>query len=179
MANTIAATFRRDANFVPITTDGLTITDSQTFTGSNTTVVTPIFTITGTVEVRGIWAVVTTVLGTNHTAAAFRLNDGAAQSNITLNTGTDISAAPVSSVIYKKGLAAAAITLLSSSQERVSEPTTLETLYYSPCLLVAKTGTATTNVEYVYATTDTPTSGAMQFFIRWLPVSADGNVTAL
>ncbi len=178
MANIITATFRRDANSVPITTDGLTVTDSQTFSGTGT-VVTPIFTITGTVEVRGIWGVVTTAIGVNHTASAFRLNDAANQSDITLSTGTAISAAPVGSVIYKKGLAAAAITLLSSSQERVSEPTTLETLYDSPCLLTAKTGTATTQVEYVYATTDNPTTGAMQFFIRWLPVSADGNVTAV
>lgn len=178
MANIITQTFRRDANYVPITTDGITVTDSQVFSGNNTTVATPIFTVTGAIEVRGIWGVVTTVLGANHTASAFRFDDGSAQSNITLNTGTDISAANVGSVIYKKGLAAAAVTLLKSDQGRVSEPTTLETLYYSPFVLVAKDG-VTTNIEYVYATTDTPTSGAMQFFIRWIPVSADGNVTAL
>lgn len=172
----ISGSFNRDANFVPITTDGVITTDSQTFSGSNATVVTPIFRITGTIEVRGLWGVVTTVLGVNHTASAFRLNDQTAQVNITLNTGTDISAVAAGSVIVKKGLAGAAITLLNNSAGRVSEPTTLETLYHSPFLITKKTA-ANTDIEYVYATTDTPTSGAMQFFLRWLPISSDGNVT--
>src|SRR5205085_155137 len=118
-------------------------------------------------------AVVITVLGANHTASAFRLNDQTAQVNITLNTGTDISAVAAGSVIVKKGVATAAVTLLNNSAGRVSEPATLETTYFSPFVITKKTA-ATTNIEYVYATTDTPTSGVIQFFIRWLPLSADG-----
>lgn len=176
---TVNASFSRDNNRVPITTDGITLaSNNQVFTGSNTTVVTPLFHVTGTVEIRGIWGVVTTVLGVNHTAAAFRLNDQTAQVNITLNTGTDISAAAAGSTITKKGLAAAAVTLLSNSAGRVSEPTTLETTYFSPFLAMKKTA-ATTDIEYVYATTDTPTSGAMTFYVRFLPVSADGTLTAI
>ena len=76
----------------------------------------------------------------------------------------------------KKGLAAAALTLLTSAAGRVSEPTTLETQYFSPFVAVKKSG-ATTQIEYVYATTDTPTSGVIQFFVSWLPVSADGMVS--
>ena len=172
------ATFARDGNGVPVTVDGFFAYDSQTLIGNNTTVVVPIFTITGSVLVKGIWGTVTTVLGANHTASAFRFNDGTTQSNITLNTGTDISAAPVGSSIVKKGLAAAAVTLLSSSQERVSEPTTLETAYFSPCTLVAKNA-VTTNIEYVYATTDTPTSGVINFGLLWLPISTNAGVTPL
>lgn len=175
---TIDASYSRDNNRVPITTDGIIITDTQTISGNNTTIATPIFTITGSIEVRGIWGIVTTDLGANHTAAYWRLNDQTAQANITLNTGTDLSGIKAGSVIYKKGLAAAALTLLNNSAGRVSEPTTLETNYYSPFVLVKKTG-ATTNVEYVYSTTDTPTTGAIQFFLRWLPVSVDAAVTAL
>lgn len=175
---TINSSFFRDNNRVPLTVDGFTTADSQTFTGNNTTVATPIFGITGSVEVRGLWGVVTTVLGANHTASAFRLNDQTAQVNITLNTGTDISAAAAGSIIVKKGLAAAAVVLSTNSAGRITEPTTLETPYFSPFVAVKKTA-AVTNIEYVYATTDAPTSGAMQFFIRWLPVSIDGAITAL
>lgn len=172
------ASYFRDANSIPITTDGVVSVDTQTLIGNNTTVNVPIFTIQGSVEVRGLWGVVTTVLGANNTAAYWRVNDQTNQSNITLNTGTALSAAPVGSLIVKKGLAAAALTLLSASQERVSEPTTLETPYFSPFTVTALP-TATTNIEFTYSTTDTPTSGQIQFFLRWLPITTNSNVLSL
>lgn len=168
----------RDDNDQAVQGFGLTTSTNVTFTGDSETVATPIFSVTGAVQVLGIYGVVTTDLGANHTAAAWRLNDQTAQVNITLNTGVDISAAKAGSVIVKKGLAAAAATYLNNSAGRVSEPTTLETMYFSPFVAVKKTGAAT-NIEYVYATTDSPTSGAMQFFVLWYPVSADGRVTPI
>lgn len=174
---TLGSSFFRDANFVPITMDGLVTTDTQSLVGNNATAVVPIFGITGSVEVRGLWGVVLTTLG-NNTAAAWRLNDQAAQLDITLATGTALTSAPVGSMIVKKGLAAAALTLKSSVAGAVSEPTTLETPFFSPIVLTKKNG-AVTNVEFVYATTDTPTTGKIQFFMRWLPLSADAAVTAL
>lgn len=161
---------------MPIQADGVVSQVSKILTGNATTVHVPIFTITGTVEIRGIWGVVTTVLG-NNTAAGFRLNDQTNQSDITLATGTALTAAPAGSIIAKKDKATAAVALLSASQERVSEPTTLETPYFSPFVAVALPG-ATTQIEFTYTTTDAPTSGAIQFFVRWLPVSLDGNVVA-
>lgn len=176
---TVNASFSRDANRVPITTDGLTIPSSlQTLTGSNTTVNTPIFTITGTVELRAIYAVVTADLGANHTAAYWRVNDQTAQPAITLATGTTLSAVKAGSVIVKKGLAAAALILLDNAAARVSEPTTLETTYFSPFVVTKKTG-ALTQIEYVYTTTDTPTSGVIQHFVRFLPLSTDANIVAV
>lgn len=173
------ASYRRDANYVPITYNGLVIQTSKTLTGNNTTVAVPIFSITGTVQCIGIWGVVTTVLGANNTAAYWRLNDGSAQSNITVNTGTTLSTASVGSLIVKKDLASAALTLVSASQERVSEPTTLETAYLSSFVLMQKTGGVATNVEFVYSTTDTPTSGTINFSIGYVPLSPDGNIVAL
>lgn len=175
---TIPAAYWRDQNRVPITTDGIISVDSQTLTANNTTAHVALFTITGMVEIRAIWGVVTTTIGANHTAAYWRVNDATAQSNITVNTGTTISAAAVGSILVKKDVASAALTLLTSAQERVSEPTTLETTYFSPFLVVAKNG-VTTNIEYNYSTTDTPTSGAIDFYIRWLPLSATATVTSL
>ncbi|MBU6501170.1 MAG: hypothetical protein KGJ89_05385 [Patescibacteria group bacterium] len=165
----------RDANRQVLTYLGPVLSNSKTLVGSNATVAVPLFTLTGTVMVTGLWGVVTTVLGANNTAAYFRLNDQTVQSNITVNTGVTLSAAAAGSVIVKNGLAAAAAVLLSASQERVSEPTTLETLYFSPFVIVKKPA-ATTQIEFVYSTTDTPTSGAIQFFVAYYPLSADGDL---
>ena len=126
-----------------------------------------------------LYGVVTTVLGVNNTAAYWRLNDGTAQSSITLSTGTTLTAAPVGSMIVKKDVASAALTLLSSSQERVSEPTTLETLYFSPFVVQQKTGAVATNIEFVYSTTDNPTTGAIQFYLGWIPLTSTSSVAAL
>lgn len=171
----ISASYFRDGNRVPITTDGLVTQVSQTLSGNNTTVITAIFTITGTVEIRGLWGVVTTVIGANHTAGLYRLNDQTAQVAITAS-GATLSGLAAGTTIVKKGLAAAALTLLDNAAGRVSEPTTLETTFFSPFVVMKKTG-ALTQIEYSYATTDAPTSGVIQHFVRWLPVSADGAVS--
>ncbi len=172
------ASYWRDANHVPITTDGIVSIDSQILIGNNTAIVVPIFTITGSVEIRGLWGVVTTDLGANNTAASWRLNDQTAQVAITGVAGTALSAVKAGSTIVKKGVAATALTLLDNAAGRVSEPTTLETTYFSPFVMMQKTG-ATTNIEFLYTTTDAPTSGAIDFYLRWLPLSKNANVTTL
>lgn len=175
---TYNGSFPRDANRVADPSHGVLSTTKHNMTGNNTTVNDPIFTVTGAIEVLGLWGVVTVVLGANHTTAFFRGNDGSNTPAITLATGTTLSAANVGSIFTKAGLAAAAVTLIKSDQMRIAEPTTLETTYFSPFVLNAKNGT-TSNIEYSYATTDTPTSGQIQFFMRWLPLSINAAVTPL
>lgn len=167
-----------DANHKAIQVGGVITRNSKTLTGNNTTVAVPVFSVTGTVSVVSLYGVVTTDLGANNTAAYWRLNDQTAQPAITLVTGTTLSAIKAGSTIVKKGLAAAALVLLDNAAGRVSEPTTLETTYFSPFVATKKTA-AETDIEFVYSTTDAPTSGAIQFFCVWLPVSADGKITAL
>lgn len=167
--------FPRDDNSVPITQLGLATVENITFTGNNTTVNTPLFHITGTVLVNALYGVVTTVIGANHTGGLWRLNDQTAQVAITA-TGATLSGLAAGTTIVKKGLAATATALLDNAAGRVSEPTTLETIYFSPFVAMKKTG-AVTDIEYQYATTDTPTSGAMTFYCSWVPISSDGRVT--
>lgn len=167
-----------DANHKPIQVGGVVSRNSKTLIGNNATVAVPIFSITGTVNIVSLYGVITTDLGANNTAAYWRLNDQTAQVNITLNTGTTLSAVKAGSAIVKKGLAAAALILLDNAAGRISEPTTLETTYFSPFVATKKTA-AETDIEFVYSTTDAPTSGVIQFFTIWLPISADGKVTAL
>lgn len=170
--------FPRDGNRVPVTyPGGARSSKTQVLSGNNTAgIATPLFRVTGSILVIGLWGTVTTDLGANNTAAYWRLNDQTAQPAITLATGTALSAAKAGSVIAKIGLAAAALTLINNSAGRVNEPTTLETLFFSPFSVVQKTGGVNTDIEFVYSTTDAPTSGAIQHFISWIPVSADGNV---
>lgn len=171
-------TFGRDDNYVPITQNGLLTLDKQILVGSGGTVTLPIFSLTGTVLVNALFGVVTTALG-NNTAAYWRLNDGSAQSNITLNTGTTLTNATVGSTIVKKGLATAALVLLEASQERISEPTVSETSYFSPFVAQQTTGGIATNVEFVYTTSDTPTTGAITFSLGWVPLTPGSRILAL
>ncbi len=151
---------------------------SKTLAGSNTTTAVPIFRLTGIVRVLKLYGVVTTVLGTNNTAAYFRLNDQTAQEDITLNTGVTLSNAAAGSLIIKKGLAGAAAILSNATAGHVLEPTTLETVYPGEFVMVKKPA-ANTDIEFVYTTTQTPTTGAIQFFAEYQALSADGSLTAL
>lgn len=169
----------RDDNDSPVYSPGLTTTDTQTLIGNNTTIVVPIFSVTGSVSISALWGVVTTTLGANNTAAYWRLNDQTAQLDITLNTGTTLSGLTAGTTLVKKGLATAALTALSAAAGRVSEPTTLETAYFSPFVVVQKTGNIATNIEFVYTTTDTPTSGVIKFYVQWFPLSPGANIQPL
>ena len=157
-----------DDNDKPVAGPGVFIANSKTLSANNTTAHVPIFTVVGSVQVLAIFGVVTTALG-NNTAAYWRLNDGSNTPAITVSSGTTLSSVAAGSVIVKKGLAAAALALLNNSASIVSEPTTLETSYFSPFVAVQITA-GTTNIEFVYTTTDTPTTGAITFYCQYLPI---------
>lgn len=171
-------TFGRDDNYVPITQNGILTTDVQVLVGNGTTVPVPIFSVTGSVLVNALFGVVTTALG-NNTAAYWRLNDGSNTENITLNTGTTLSNATTGSTIIKKALAATALTLLEASSSRVSEPAAAEGNYFSPFIAQQITGGVATNIEFVYTTSDTPTTGAITFYIGWVPLVSGSRILAL
>lgn len=170
-----------DVNGSPVYASGSitsTATTSQTLSGNNTTVTTPIFGVTGIVEILRLWLVVTTTLGSNHTAAAYRLNDQTAQVDITLNTGSTLSSFAAGSAAFKRGLVGTALTVINNSAGRANESTATNLPDWSPVILTKKTA-ATTNIEYVYATTNTPTTGVIQHNIEYRPLSADGAITVL
>lgn len=165
-------------NDQPIQGFGLQLSNSKTLVGTGATTVVPIFHITGSVNILSIYGVVTTVLGANNTAAYWRVNDQSTTSVITAASGTTLTAAAVGSTLVKKDLASAALTLLTSAQERVSEPTTLETSYFSPFVVVQKTGGIQTDIEFVYSTTDNPTTGAITFYVQYMPIGQGSKITA-
>jgi hypothetical protein len=175
----VNSSFWRDANRVPITTDGLTVASPQLLTANNTTASNILFRVTGSVEIRGLWGVVTTVLSSNITAAHYRINDQTAQPAISLASGTTLSSAAVGSVITRDRLAATALTFINSSAGRVTEASAVNLQFFSPFVITQKTGGVQTDVEFRYSTTNTPATGAVQFFIKFLPLSEDGNIVAV
>lgn len=172
------AGYLHDANHTPLTQLGLVTTDSQKLTASGTTAAVPIFGITGSVLINALYGVVTTALG-NCTAAYWRINDGTTQTSITLNTGTALTNGTVGAVLNKKALASSALNFQDPTQARVVEPGAAEAIYFSPFVAIQKTGGVTSNIEFVYTTSDTPTSGAITFYLGWTPLSAGATVTAL
>ena len=172
--------FKRDDNHVPITTDGLTNKKSHTFVGSGATVAVPLFHITGVVEIRGIWGIVTTALGVNHTDAHLRVNDQTATDQVlSKSTTLNLSGISAGAAIIKDGLAAAVLTYKTSDAGSILEPAVADQKNLSPVIIVQKTGDIQTDIEYVYTTSDTPTTGAMDFFVKWLPLSEDGKVESI
>lgn len=169
----------RDGNGVPVYGDSpFRVIKDHTFiaTGAVTTVV-PLFTLTGAVMVTRIWGVITTDLAAAHTAASFSLVETAgATIYLTAVGGTTLSSLKAGSVILKDGLVAAALTKIDNVAGAIKEPTTLQTMSFSPILLVKKTGAVTT-VSYNYTSTGVPTTGAMRFFISYYPLSSDGALT--
>lgn len=153
-------------------------TSSKTLVGNNATVAVPLFTVTGQIELLALYGVVTTVLGSNVTAAHFRLNDQTAQPVITAASGVTLSSLAAGSSFYKRGLVATALTAIDNAAGRVNESTATNLDNFSPAILTKKLA-ALTQVEFVYTTTNTPTSGVIQFFCKWRPLSADGDLVGV
>ncbi len=174
----ISASFWRDANSVPITPDGVITSTSKTLVASGATAVVPIFKITGSIECKGLWGIVTTDLG-NNTAAYWRLNDQTAQTNITVNTGTALTNAKKGSFILKNALNTVAIVKKDAVAGAYTETASAGQVFMQRFAVTQKTGGVETDVEFVYTTSDTPTTGAIQFFMRWVPLSIDGSVDPL
>lgn len=152
---------------------------SKTLSGSNATVAVPIFRITGSMRFTKLYGIVTTVLGSNHTGSFFRINDQTAQVEITSSTlPTALSSAAAGTMIAKTGLAALIATVKTSAAGRLTEALSAALPVNSEFEVTKKSG-ANTDIEYVYTTTETPTTGAIQFFVEAQPISADGVVTAL
>jgi len=174
-----SSSFWRDTNRVPILGHGLVVSKTLTFTGDDATVATSVFDVTGTVEVLKLWGIVTVVLGANQTDCHFRINDHTATSEIiTKATTLTLSDAPVGSLIAKTGLITAVATYETAAAGAFYEPTTLQTNLFTPFVVIQKTASIVTHIEWVYTTTDDPTSGSIQFFAGYLPLSENGKMAA-
>lgn len=145
----INSTFSRDANYVPITSLGLTATKTITYAGLTTGAVgtTTLFTVTGTVVMR-VFAVASTVDLTG---------SGTLEVGIAGNTAAVI--------------AQTAATAIDAGE--IWYDTSPPTVGVLPGQLIL----AGTNVIQTIAT-NTVTAGTLIYYALWSPVTTDGNVVA-
>jgi hypothetical protein len=156
---------------------GATVTKSITLSANNTTAAVPIFTLTGIVRAE-LYGVVTTAIGSNHTAEKFQINDGTLVQDISVSTGVDaLSSAPVGTLIARVRQYAGPLSIASTATGGIGDPDVQNTPFLCEFIAVKKSS-ATTQIEYVYTTTNTPTSGAIKFYCKYLPLSDDGAVVA-
>jgi hypothetical protein len=161
-----------DGNGRPIYGDSpFKVSKDITFT-TDGTVVKALFTLTGSVMITRLWGEVTTDLGSNHTAASFRLNDQGAQIYLTAVGGTTLSSIKAGSLIVKDGVVATAVTKIDNANGAVNEGAALQTPFFTPVVVTKKTG-ALTQIEYRYITNNT-SLGAMTFHASYLPLTDDG-----
>lgn len=169
---TVRGAFARDENRVPITQNGLVSSKEITLSASNTTAAVPLFTVVGSVQVLALYGVVTTTLSSNITAAYWRQNDGTAQQAISLAAGTTLSSFAVGSTIVRRSLVSVALAGTSTATGTVTDPVAATAPgSFMPFILAQKTGGVTTNVEFVYTTTNTPATGAITFYLGWVPLT--------
>ena len=167
-------------NFVAIKDLGALTVSSKSLTASNTTAVVPIFTVTGQVKVTRIYGIVTTTLVSNCTAAYWRLNDGSVTTDITLSSGATLSTFAAGSFIGRTTLVASALVGKNSTSGQIQDIAAATTKnILQPFIAGQAVGGATTNIEFVYTTTNTPISGAIDFYLRWVPLAPNSYVTAL
>ena len=151
---------------------------SKTINASGTTVSVIPFRATGSIYFPKLYGIVTTALGANHTTAFFRLNDQTAQTAITLATGSTLSAFVAGSWLGKTDKATVAVTVKNANIGQFFESGITNEMIFQPFVVVQKNG-ANTDIEYRYSTTDAPTSGVIQFFCEWEPLSAGSLVVGL
>lgn len=149
---------------------------SITLDANNTTKAHDVFVITGVVLVKALYGVVTTALGSNVTAAHWRVQDQSATDPITAAAGTTLSAFAAGAFMGKYSGVATALGAINSTAGDVNDQNTLP--WFQEFLLTKKDGAAT-EVEFVYTTNNTPTSGVIRFGALWIPISGDGNLVAV
>ena len=158
-----------------------TVTTTHTLVGNNAAgIQVPLFSVTGSVEVFRLYYIVTTVFGSNHTAAYFQINDQTATPDISLASGVTVSSAAVGSFVSRHSLVSVALIVKDAVAGGVKDPVAATAPgMFMPFVVTQKTGGIATNIEYVYSTTNTPTTGAFKCYIQYRPLSDDGAITAI
>ena len=154
------------------TFSNLVVKKSITTDASNETAVVPLFTVTGSVYIPRLYGVVTTTLGANQTAAYWRTNDQTAQVSISLSSGTTVSSMGIGSVLTRHSVAAVALKADNSTAAKVIDPVAATAPdVFMPFVVTQKVGGVLTQIEYVYSTTTEPTTGAIDFYVSWIPMT--------
>lgn len=172
--------FPRDDNRVPITSDGLQVSKAIVTNSTAATAVVPLFTVTGEVLVKQLYGVVTTTLGSNQTAAHWRINDQTAQPVISLVSGTAVSNAGVGSLLIRHSTVGVALKLSTAAAGIVTDPVAATApAVMMPFTVCQKTNSVLTQIEYVYTTNQNPTTGAITFYAWYIPLTPTSSLVSV
>lgn len=152
---------------------GELVSNTITLTGGAGAKTYDVFTFSGAIEIKALYAVVTTATQTTTmSAASFQWHDGTDPHDLT--DDVDMSGAAAGSVIAKSAAAAAAASFINASTGGLIENATAKPVQDS--LLVAKTG-ATNKIKF-HVTQDEDTSAVLTVYCAWVCRSAGSSVTA-
>jgi hypothetical protein len=152
---------------------------TQTLTGNNTTVATPLFRITGSVHISQLYSVITTALGSNVTATHWRSNDQTATLPISAAAGTTLSSLPAGTMLTRHSLVSVALKADTAAAAKVIDPVAATApAVHMPFIVVQKTGGVQTDIEFVY-TCNNQTSGVIQHFVEWQPLSEGATLAVI
>lgn len=171
----------RDANRVPYTRFGAIAKTTLNLTGNNETVTSPLFRIYGSVEIVRLYGIVTATIGAATATTSWTLSDSDGSSTaISGAAGTDISDRAPGTLLIRRGLSANVLVIGAASTASVTDVGGAGNKYISSLLVgIEKTGNVASYLNFVYATTSTPTSGAIDFYCGWVPLSAGSRLETL
>jgi len=128
-----------------------------------------LFKVTGAVKINHMCGEVTTALSSNITDLGVDLWSANATSNVS-SFSLDVSAAPDGSLMCRNNTSGNALSYFEADQPRVGDLEYTDTLEF---MLVAEPDTDN-YMRFGYTTTDTPSSGAINFRVDWEPISDNG-----
>jgi len=155
---------------------GELVTKTVTLAGGAGDKVYDCFTITGVIEVIGLWAVFTTAADMTGVVnnVSFKFYDGANEEFLTLDSGTNVSGALAGAILCKSLVAASPVAFKNSDRCGVIENARDATC---KCItLVSKTGA--TNKIQLEITQEAATSAVLKVYVSWHPLSATGTLVA-
>jgi len=153
-------------------TAGIVVSKSNTCNGDGAQT-DNIFTITGTVDILNIWGVCTEATNaTDLAACSFAIYDGTATLELTdSGAPTDCSGINVGDVVFKNGASATvALARLNNDAGALSDLTQTKTR-------VTKKLAVATYIQFLF-NGDVNTDVDLLFYVRYVPVSADGALVA-
>lgn len=164
-------------NTIIMSADRTTITTS-TLNANNAPAHVGLFQVTGTIMVKRLLSEVTSAFGTNHTGVQFTVYDQSTRSGITAAAGAhSANSAPVGTTIIPGMNPTVVAMVLTSGGALVSANDNYESIF--PEMFVQAKHGATTVIEYTYTTTNTPTTGTIESYMVWVPLTNGATVTAV
>jgi hypothetical protein len=149
----------------PFAQSNVRVVSSHVINGNNASAIKlPVFQFTGNIRIRELYGAVTTQLGAHHTAPYFDQYDGNTRIELTSSTlPPDASNYPVGSLLLAYGKAATAMLGKSATGANISQASAANLDTFQETVLTSISG-GTTQIEYVYSTSDAPTVGAIDFY---------------